>query len=362
MSLDFIVAADPQGHGEALLLTGDWVFVKFSDGHYTGLGEVTHSGDDRRCMQIVREIFERHIEGIDLTLENIQDLQKRTFFEAPDFITATAISGINQCLYDLLARRNGVGVWRLLSDEPVRTEVPVYVTINRALQGRRKDDYRDTLRQVRERGFRQFKCAPFERVTPTGDQFHQAQVGLETLRTIRSEFTELDMRIDFHTRFHLETFLQVLPEINALSPHWIEEPIELGPDYHRIRAQSRSQLAAGELCFGVEGFRPIVEGGWADVIMPDVKHVGGFGPLLEVSALAERHGVEVSPHNPSGPISTLASLHAAAVAANVTSLELAFPRDDAMGGLKELLNDGAMRLADGPGWGMDRDELLFRAL
>ena len=48
------------------------------------------------------------------------------------------------------------------------------------------------------------------------------------------------------------------------------------------------------------------------MIMPDVKHVGGFGPLLDVIR-ASSGTIEVSPHNPAGPISTAASLHAAAI-------------------------------------------------
>ncbi|HEY5666697.1 MAG TPA: enolase C-terminal domain-like protein, partial [Gammaproteobacteria bacterium] len=95
------------------------------------------------------------------------------------------------------------------------------------------------------------------------------------------------------------------------------------------------------------------ENAWADVIMPDVKHVGGFGSLLDVMRMAEGRS-EVSPHNPSGPISTAASLHAAAVRpGGVRSLEYAFDRAGSRRVTGEQVDGGRLYLSDRPGWGID---------
>lgn len=356
LSIDFITIRDSEGHDAALLLRGDWIFVRVSDGRYTGTGEATHSGDDRRCMEVARELFDRRFRHIDLDLEHLRAMERECLAETPDFLTATAVSAINQALYELLARRNGVPVWRLFRETPARSTLPVYVTINRALGRRDVDDYREVLSLVRRRGFSRFKCAPFEKVTPESDQRAQAQPGLEILREITSEFDDLELRIDCHHRFKSDVFLDILPELERLAPAWIEEPFEIGPEYANLRNLTEVPLAAGELFFGVEGFRPIIEGRWADVIMPDVKHVGGFGPLLDVCSLAQRHGVRVSPHNPSGPISTIASLHAAAVSGNVDSLELPFSRDAAKPAPGRCIRNGAIALPDGPGWGIDLED------
>jgi galactonate dehydratase len=84
-----------------------------------------------------------------------------------------------------------------------------------------------------------------------------------------------------------------------------------------------------------------------------VKHVGGFGPLLDV--LARSAGkLEVSPHNPSGPISTAASLHAAAVHPElVRSLEYSFDRMQTRRVTGETIEAGVLRLRDIPGWGVE---------
>ena len=93
---------------------------------------------------------------------------------------------------------------------------------------------------------------------------------------------------------------------------WIEEPFAVGPAYDELRNRTRLRISGGELFWGRRRFEEITEHRWCDVIMPDVKHVGGFGPLLDVLEMGAGR-IEISPHNPSGPISTAASLHAAAV-------------------------------------------------
>jgi galactonate dehydratase len=63
--------------------------------------------------------------------------------------------------------------------------------------------------------------------------------------------------------------------------------------------------------------------------------------------------VEVSPHNPSGPISTAASLHAAAVSPrSVRTLEYAFDRTQSRRATGERIEDGMLLLNDAPGWGI----------
>jgi galactonate dehydratase len=159
--------------------------------------------------------------------------------------------------------------------------------------------------------------------------------------------------VDLHARFTADAFFCLLPALNELGLHWIEEPLEVGDGYAELRREANCPVAAGELAFGVDGFRPLIESGWVDVVMPDVKHVGGFGPLLDTCSLAAEYGVEVSPHNPSGPVSTMASVHAAAVRANVTSLEVPFDRHGERARYAEPIDSGRIRLSDAPGWGIE---------
>ena len=349
---------DPTGHGRALLLRGDWVFVMISDGTHTGLGEATHSGDDDACVRKIHGLFDEHVREQHLSLEGIRSLEQGAFSEAQDFLTATAISGLNQALFDLLARQNRVPVWNLFVEKPAQGSVQLYLTVNRALTTRTEDDYLATVSSAMEQGFGQIKCAPFEAVTMEGDQLKDCRAGLSILRLLRSEFPDLDLRIDFHKRFTHSNFLAILPELEELSPHWIEEPCGEVALYADLRDRTRIPLAAGELFFGTQEFAALASAALAGVIMPDVKHVGGFGPLIEVCNQAAPLGVAVSPHNPSGPVSSFASVHAAAIAPNVTSVETSLFSEQSRAHCAKFIDGDQFRVPDRPGWGLEVEELF----
>lgn len=348
---------DPDGHNPALLLKGDWLIICIGDGEYWGYGEASHSKDDDACEATILKLFDKHIRHINLTIPAIDRLSETAFAEADSFIAATAISGINQALYDLVAKRENTAVWNLFSDKKIQDKVPVYTTINRALSSRTLDDYYETVSHAVEQGFSAIKCAPFEHVTPDGSQIAQAEYGLSVLQFLRKNFPDLSIRVDFHERFQLPAFMEILPAVEAVSPFWIEAPVPIGPQYSELRKSCKTQMALGELYFGRSRFSDITNNQWADVIMPDVKHVGGFGPLLDVCRYFS-DTTESSPHNPSGPVATAASLHAAAACASVTSLELPLIKDRARAYYLEWLESGMLRVPDGPGWGIDAEQLL----
>lgn len=358
LGLRTLTIADPDGHRPALALEGDWIVVALSDGAHVGLGEASHSGDDAACAARTRSLFDRHLRALEPSLDEIRALERGAFSRADDRVVATAISALDQALHDLAARRLEVPVWRLLADTPPRDRVPVYVTINRALGPRDDADYRRAAERVLELGARRVKLAPFEAVGRTGDQLAAARRGLEVLGMLRERFPELGLRVDFHERLTPASALALLPELEPLGLDWIEVPCPIGPANAEIRRLTRIPLAAGELFFGSRPFVELCERGWADVVMPDVKHVGGFGPLLAVCEAVRPFGAVVSPHNPSGPVSTLASLHAAALAANAGELELALSGDGRLPVDLGLLREAHLHLPSAPGWGVTLDEVL----
>ncbi len=207
---------------------------------------------------------------------------------------------------------------------------------------------------MRQQGFKIFKCAPFEAVNSPDGAVAKSAAGLAMLNRLRDGFPELRVRVDFHERFaRPEDFYTLLPELERLQLDWIEEPFAMGPAYAELKRRTRLRVSAGEIFWGDSRFAEIRRQRWADVIMPDVKHVGGFGPLLDVIK-ASAGTIEVSPHNPAGPMSTAASLHAAAIHPDVIrSLEYAFDRKQTRRRTGERIEAGVLLLNDRPGWGVE---------
>lgn len=365
LTLTQATLTDPDGHHDALLLKGDWLVLGISDGRHIGLGEISHSKDDPACLRRARELFESHIAsapgGFKLDLATIAALDRGAFSTAPDLVTATAISGLNQALLDLTAQRAGVPVWRLFqpTGAPVKTDVPCYFTLNRALRARANTDYLRAVEAAHALGVEAVKMAPFEKVNRNANRLADAEEGFERLETVRSRFPRASLRVDCHERFTPANAAALLPRFSALGLTWLEEPCPPGPILGELRAQSKLPLAIGELFFGEDRFRALLQSGWADVIMPDPKHVGGFNALIRVCKMAETLSGLVSPHNPSGPVAACAAVQAAALSPAVTSIELILTSDPARQPCRELLRGGKLRVPEAPGWGLP-DEIRQR--
>ena len=158
------------------------------------------------------------------------------------------------------------------------------------------------------------------------------------------------------------------PVAERLEPYtltWYEEPVapEKVEDTLAIKRRIRQPMAGGETLFGLAGFAPLVRRRAVDTIMPDVKHCGGLLELTRIAAMAAAEGVMVAPHNPSGPVSTAASVHACAGMKNVNYLELQYGeaiwRPDVLDPPERFV-DGFIQVPDRPGFGVRLREDVIR--
>jgi galactonate dehydratase len=123
-------------------------------------------------------------------------------------------------------------------------------------------------------------------------------------------------------------------------------------------------MAGGEVLFGLSGFAPLIARRAFDTIMPDVKHCGGLLEMTRIAATAAEAGVMVAPHNPSGPVSTAASVQVCAGMRNVNYLELQYGEADWRPDVltpRERFVDGTIGISDRPGLGVELDEAVIRA-
>jgi galactonate dehydratase len=172
--------------------------------------------------------------------------------------------------------------------------------------------------------------------------------------------------VDCHSFFDVERAVRVAERLAPYDLTWYEEPVppEDVESTLAIKARIRQPMAGGELLFGLEGFAPLVRRRAFDVIMPDVKHCGGLLELTRIAAVAAAEGIAVAPHNPSGPVSTAASVHACAGAASFNYLELQYGevswRQDVLVPPERFV-DGSLEVTERPGFGVELDQRVVRA-
>jgi galactonate dehydratase len=100
----------------------------------------------------------------------------------------------------------------------------------------------------------------------------------------------------------------------------------------------------------------VLEKNVCDIIMPDITRCGGPSEMKRIATMAEAYNVLVAPHNPNGPLSTLASAHVCAAIPNLFRCEFMFKdvawRDEVLSHPIDI-RDGHLQLSDRPGLGVD---------
>ena len=286
---------------------------------------------------------------------------------AKGLVPATAYSAVEQALWDLAAQEAGKPIADLLGKR-VHRRLPVYANINRATNPRAPAGFAASARRAYAEGFRAFKLAPFDGFPPpaslVGEITRAVDNGIACVLAVREAIgNEAQLMVDCHSFFDVERAHDVARRLEPANLSWYEEPVAPTQivETKQIRVLIRQRMAGGETLFGAEGFAPLCDA--VDIIMPDVKHCGGLAEFGRIARLAQKHGVEVSPHNPAGPVSTVATLHAASVAPNVKLVETQWGEVAWRGDLitpPEPIANGEITLSDRPGLGVRLNEALVQ--
>lgn len=347
----------------------NWIFVEVeTEEGPTGLGEATLGGHES---QVVAHLEMLRPRLVGASAGDIERLELSAPGAPGGLAFAAAASAVEQALWDLLGQELGAPVYRLLGGA-CRDRVRVYANINRGTQGDRSAAAfaRSALAAVGA-GFTAVKCAPFDGLFREAWEERGARRciddGLARVAAVREAVgDDVDLMVDCHYRMRPRTAARVIAELEAFRPYWVEAPVsehDLAA-WAEVRASTRTRLAGAEQLVGLQAHRWFLDQTGVDVLMPDVKYCGGIGTMKKIAALAEARGVDLAPHNPSGPVSTLASLHVAASTSNALVLEYAWGevdwRSDLVSGAEQLV-DGHLQLPTRPGLGARLNRELVNA-
>ncbi len=352
----------------------NWSFIRVTneDGAH-GYGEATLYG--RETQQLVAlEPLASALTGRS-TIEALEHVHAQPLTTG-GLVTSSVLSALEQALTDLRAREAARPLCETLGSRR-RSAIRMYANINRRTEDRTPEGFGASARDAIAQGYRAVKIAPFDLVVPDELGSKQSRTyidaGIERIHATRDAIgADADLMVDCHWRFDEATAASVLRELESAKLFWFECPIAETPENYAALARLRSvahttgtRLAGAEQQIGLEGFRPFLEGGLLDLVMPDVKYSGGFAEMLRIAELCERSGVAFSPHNPTGPVCTMASLHICAVAPSFLVLEHQLGESPLY---YELLRpghpqvrDGCFAVPDAPGLGIDLDESVMRA-
>jgi galactonate dehydratase len=276
-------------------------------------------------------------------------------------VYTTAISGIDQALWDIKGKALGVPVHELLGGA-VRDRVPVF-RYGLPL-GASAEETSDKALALAAEGWRAFHGDPF------GSASYVLAGDLPVLtRTIQNLVDlraavggQVDIAIDCHGRFTPASAIRVARMLEPVQPIWMEEPVP--PENIEATAQvaraSSIPIACGERLYTRWGFRELFEKAAASIIQPDVCHVGGISELRKLAAMAEVYYVGLAPHMIYSPLALAATLQIDACIPNLVMQGIGarcLDLQDAM--FRERVieqKDGWLNVPRAPGLGVEIDE------
>jgi galactonate dehydratase len=354
-----------------------WLFVRLlTDAGLVGLGEASDAfgfanttANDAARMRTELNRFFALINGrspleIELYRQRGEPLARE------GLVPATAFSAIEQAMWDLAGQALEVPTYVLLGGK-VRTALPVYANINRATNPRTPEGFAAAAKRAVADGFATVKAAPFDGfpppTAPAADIARAIDAGIDAVRAMRAAVgPSVGIMIDCHSFFDVEQSVAVAARLEPYNLTWYEEPVppERVDDTVAIRRRIKQPMAGGEVLFGLSGFGPLVSRRAVDTIMPDVKHCGGLLEMTRIAAVAADAGVMVAPHNPSGPVSTAASVQVCAGMKNANYLELQYGEVDWRSDVlmpSERFVGGTIEIPDRPGFGIRLNDEVIRS-
>lgn len=346
-----------------------WLFLKITlRNGLVGWGEPVVEGRADTVQAAVEEL-KPYLLGQDARrIEDLWQVLYRGGFYRGGPILMSAISGIDQALWDLRGKSLGVPVYELLGGA-VRDRMKIYSWIG----GDRPENVADAARERVKAGFQAVKMNASSDMEWV-DTPRKVDEIIERASLVREAVgNEVGIGIDFHGRIHRGMAKSIMRELEPIKPMFIEEPVlaENNESLVVLQQMTSVPIATGERMFSRWDFKRLFEDRSVDIIQPDLSHAGGISEVRRIATMAEAYDVAIAPHCPLGPISFAAALHLDFVSIN------AFIQETSMGihyngeidlidyvKNKEVLNveSGYISRWDQPGLGIEIDEENVREM
>lgn len=345
-----------------------WLFVKITtESGIVGWGEPVIEGKAATVAAAVREYAEV-IKG--KSADDIEDIWQtlyRTGFYRGGPVLTSALSGIEQALWDIKGKYHGMPVYQMLGGK-VRDRIQVY----RWIGGDHPRDTYSAALEAKAQGYTAVKMNGTDELKWI-DTYDKLDATVERVEAVRSAVPDMGIAVDFHGRVHKTMAKQLMKLLEPYSLMFVEEPVlcENEEEFLELSRAVCIPIATGERNFTRWGFKSMLKRGGVDIIQPDVSHAGGILETRKIAAMAEAFDVAVAPHCPLGPIALAACLQVDFCTPN------AFIQEQSAGihynegyDLLNYLNDpeifryknGYCDLLTAPGLGIDVNEAYVRKM
>jgi galactonate dehydratase len=324
-----------------------------------GWGETTLEGKPRSTIAAVEELAEYLIGKDPLRIEHHwQHIYRSAFFRGGN-VLMSALSGIDQALWDIAGKHFDVPAYQLLGGAQ-RDCIRVYAHWGIGdLSDEGKARSKERLDMLRTKGYTAFKSGP-------GGTWRGHEPAAVIDRFVQRAYLmrewvgpECEIAFDFHGKMTPALAIEVCHELKGMRPMFVEEPCpqENADALKLVSDHVPFPIATGERLLSRWEFRRVIETQAAAYLQPDASHAGGITELKKIANMAEVYYIHMAPHCAIGPVAFSACLQVDAAIPNFLIQEQV---DVGLGGglLKEewQVKDGHIDLPTKPGLGFEIDE------
>ncbi|MGI6456453.1 MAG: galactonate dehydratase [bacterium] len=332
-----------------------WLFLKIhTDQDIVGVGEPTLEGRCRTVETAIREMEEYLIGQDPRQIEKHWQTLHRSPFYRTGPVLCSALSGVEQALWDILGKSLNAPVWQLLGGK-VRDRVRMYGWV----AGEQTGDYIENFkRSIHDRQFTLYKFVPVPamRYLESPAVIEQVVENVAQLRAAAGP--HIDIGLDFHARTTPALAKVLARKLEQFDPLFLEEPVLPG-DTQALRDISNSTcipIATGERLFTRWQFQDIIQQQAVAIVQPDVSHAGGILEVRKIAAMAEPRNIALAPHCPLGPVALAACLQVAACTPNFLAQEHLHLGEGYLRDPFQVDEQGYIPVSDKPGLGVELDD------
>ncbi len=283
-----------------------WLFLKLTTAEgITGWGEPVVEGRAATVEACIHEIQEHLIGHSAHRIDDFWQMIYRGGFYRGGPVLMSALSGIDQALWDIKGKALGVPVYQLLGGA-VRDTMRIYGWIG----GDTPEELAAAAKQRVENGFTAVKMTICDRMAWIDSPRKVAEIGDKMAAMREAVGDEVLIGVDLHGRVHKGQAKAIARVLEPYHPFFLEELVlaENNDALKALRDFTSIPIATGERMYSRWDFKQILEQDAVDIIQPDLSHAGGITEVKKIAAMAEAYDVALAPHCPLGPISFAAAL------------------------------------------------------
>lgn len=277
-----------------------WVFLKITtDDGLVGWGEPIVEGKADSVMACVRELSDQLIGEEAGSIEYLWQKMYRCNFYRGGPVLTSAMSGIEQALWDIKGKSVNLPVYELMGGA-VKDKLQVYAWIC----GEGDADILAEAQSRIDQGYHTMKTCITDELGWV-DNIAKIDKAVEKIAKLRERYkSSIDIAVDFHGRVHMPMARTLIHELEPYNLLYIEEPLqpEQIEGFMELRHHCHVPIATGERMYTRWGFKNLITSGAIDIIQPDLSHAGGIWESRKIAAMAECYDMAVAPHCPLGPI------------------------------------------------------------